>query len=460
MFFNLCRTSSYALIAAAGLFLGSLSGAVYAADLGGDCCADLEERVAELEATTARKGNRKVSVELSGQINKALLSWNDGKTSDAYVVDNNYSSTRFRIRGVGQLAPGWKAGFYMEYEFRDSSTNLVDQTSQSNRGIENALRIRQENVFIESEKFGRVTLGNQNAATKDVTLITLGGGLTDPDLLIGTAFRIRDTNGTVQALGNGNVAQATRLNWGNVAGSFDTARLQAVRYDTPSIYGFIVSASWGENDFWDVAVRYQKEWNSIRVSGGIGYAYYSDPGRFPTSINGNADQVFVNTNLPATGPNTKSEVLSGAFSALHTPTGLYGTFAAGTRSWVGPVPGGTAFDKDASFYYFQGGITKRFFDVGATTFYGEYGNYDNFAVGAGYTIAPVVGSGANRVVSSNVDRYGFGFTQVFDGAALELFANYYHYSADIDFRNAANTATVKASSDDFDAVLSGARIKF
>jgi hypothetical protein len=30
-----------------------------AADLGGDCCADLEERIAELEATTARKGNRK-----------------------------------------------------------------------------------------------------------------------------------------------------------------------------------------------------------------------------------------------------------------------------------------------------------------------------------------------------------------------------------------------------------------
>ena len=31
-----------------------------AADLGGNCCADLEERIAELEATTARKGNRKV----------------------------------------------------------------------------------------------------------------------------------------------------------------------------------------------------------------------------------------------------------------------------------------------------------------------------------------------------------------------------------------------------------------
>ena len=29
--------------------------AAFAADLGGDCCADLEERVAELEATTVDK---------------------------------------------------------------------------------------------------------------------------------------------------------------------------------------------------------------------------------------------------------------------------------------------------------------------------------------------------------------------------------------------------------------------
>jgi hypothetical protein len=43
-----------------------------AADLGGDCCADLEERVADLEAATARKGNKKVSVILYGKINWAL----------------------------------------------------------------------------------------------------------------------------------------------------------------------------------------------------------------------------------------------------------------------------------------------------------------------------------------------------------------------------------------------------
>ena len=52
------------------------------ADLGGNCCADLEERIAELEATTARKGNRKVSLEVYGQVNEAIMLWNDGGESN------------------------------------------------------------------------------------------------------------------------------------------------------------------------------------------------------------------------------------------------------------------------------------------------------------------------------------------------------------------------------------------
>ena len=69
-------TSRFAVAAAAGLFMGGMAlTPAQAADLGGDCCADLEERVAELEATTVRKGNRKVSVKLSGQVNRSLLIW-------------------------------------------------------------------------------------------------------------------------------------------------------------------------------------------------------------------------------------------------------------------------------------------------------------------------------------------------------------------------------------------------
>ena len=49
-----------AIFALAGLLLSV--GSAQAADLGGNCCADLEERVAELEATTVRKGNRRVTL--------------------------------------------------------------------------------------------------------------------------------------------------------------------------------------------------------------------------------------------------------------------------------------------------------------------------------------------------------------------------------------------------------------
>ena len=63
MFGGLTKTSSRIAIASAlGMTLGGFAmGAspAKAADLGGDCCADLEERVAELEATTVRKGNKK-----------------------------------------------------------------------------------------------------------------------------------------------------------------------------------------------------------------------------------------------------------------------------------------------------------------------------------------------------------------------------------------------------------------
>src|SRR5690606_23083241 len=71
--------SSIAVAAAAGLFATS----AMAADLGGNCCADLEERVAELEATAARKGNRKVSLTVYGRITTGIL-WHDSDEEDAY----------------------------------------------------------------------------------------------------------------------------------------------------------------------------------------------------------------------------------------------------------------------------------------------------------------------------------------------------------------------------------------
>ena len=82
------------LLSAAAILIGGWSMPAAAADLGGDCCADLEERIAELEATTARKGNRKVSLTVSGWVNEAVFFWDDGNERNVYVGTNFIEQSR------------------------------------------------------------------------------------------------------------------------------------------------------------------------------------------------------------------------------------------------------------------------------------------------------------------------------------------------------------------------------
>jgi hypothetical protein len=496
MTWGLNRTSGLALIAAAGLAMGGWSLEAKAADLGGGCCADLEERVADLEATTARKGNRKVSLEISGQVNKALMAWNDGKDSDMYVVDNYQSTSRMRLKGTASIVPGWKAGYYLEYEFRDGLSSQVNQldsmgygldggTTAAGAALSTALRLRQNNAFVESEKFGRVTVGLLSPAYKDIMNINLGGSIgQDPEDNFMNNFYVRDRSIGANAVSattsatTGLIQNSSRLAQRFLVNDLDTTRIDAIRYDTPSIYGFILSTAFGGNDYWDIALRYQKEWNSFRVSAGIGYAWVSGRIADNMSANGAKQDEFLDGGNQyynaCVGPSlynscrtTKSEVITGSASVMHTPTGLYATLAAGTRHLdnVPKVVDNTVYAKDAVYFYGQLGVTKRFFDVGASTFYGEYGNYSNFGVGAQYTQSVVIsaveyGNAASWISNSEVNRWGLGFVQAFESAALELYANYQHYSFDVTTTQAAHANRTVRAPEDAEVVVSGMRLKF
>jgi hypothetical protein len=447
-------TSRFALAAVAGLFVGGLAlTAAKAADLGGDCCADLEERIAELEATTARKGNRKVSLTISGQVNRALLIWDDGVDSDAYVVDNSNSSTRFRFTGSATMKPGWKTGFLVEIELRDAASSLVDQSNDDIRTVdERNLRTRHANWYIESEQLGRVTVGQGSAATKDIVLINLGGSLSDADLYYNNSFGLRTVTGGFQTVRNTNalgVLQDTRLTWSALAGAMDGQRIDGIRYDTPSIYGFILSAAWGENDYFDIALRFKKEWNSIRIAAGIGYSWDGDL------------QTFNLSNLVGRVRGSgEIEEVKGSLSVMHVPTGLYASFAAGARDASDFVrTSGTVADRDgydADFWYLQLGITQKWLSYGPTTIYGEYGKYNDFAVGLDTT--GNIG-GVGLITSSEATRWGFGITQAFDSAALELYGQFHYYEADVTALD-ANSRPEKLNLEDWYGVVMGARIRF
>ena len=50
------------------------------------------------------------------------------------------------------------------------------------------------------------------------------------------------------------------------------------RYDTPTWAGFSVSTAYGEDDIWDVAVKYAADWNSVKFSAAAGYTQLTDEG--------------------------------------------------------------------------------------------------------------------------------------------------------------------------------------
>jgi hypothetical protein len=122
-------SSRFAIAAALGLVVGV--GSARAADLGGNCCADLEERVAELEATTARKGNRKVSLTITGQLNRMIMFWDDGHTHGIYYgIDNVNTSSRFSLLGEASATPWLKFGFEIMLEASTSGSTRVSQLNE------------------------------------------------------------------------------------------------------------------------------------------------------------------------------------------------------------------------------------------------------------------------------------------------------------------------------------------
>src|SRR5690606_3079251 len=103
-----------ALVAAGLLSGGLMATSATAADLGGNCCADLEERIAELEATTVRKGNRKVAITISGWVAEQVTYWDDGRESNVYVTGIGKTlGSHFKFTGDAKITPGWSAGYVL-----------------------------------------------------------------------------------------------------------------------------------------------------------------------------------------------------------------------------------------------------------------------------------------------------------------------------------------------------------
>jgi hypothetical protein len=301
----------------------------------------------------------------------------------------------------------------------------------------------------------------------------------------------------------------------------DGDRRNLVRYISPAFWGFTFSASWGEDDFWDTALRYANEWNGVRFAAGIGYQKWMDgdaTARLPTflgssssasvSTGSNGDRGCADLNFISStrGSDVDCDAVGMSASIMHVPTGLFLAAAGGwlndrnRRELFEVQTFGEVDDADGrdQFWYIQAGIERNWFGLGKTTLYGEYFQGDTGAALSSGNVRNVGGlfetqastnffgfrtSYANNffVTSSEVNVWGVGLVQAIDAAAMDLYIGYRNYSGDLDgrfverqtqsftdlfgntlFTNTTTTASnkVKFDLEDFHAVFAGGIIRF
>ena len=451
-------SSRFAIVAAAGLFAGGIALApAKAADLGGDCCADLEERVADLEATTVRKGNRRVSLKLSGHVNRAVMWWNDGQESNVYSVDNDNSNTRIRLEGSAKIRNDMSAGFYIEWAVQTSGSYAVNQVDDDlpQTATNAGFSIRHAYWWIKHDRLGELHVGQTTTASKDITLIDLGGigvaAIADTGLLGGSMFlRRTDIPGST---GLTTSTWRTFLEGGLQAWS--GSRLDTVKYVSPTFAGFTFSAAWAEDDFWDVGLRYAGEFNGVRIAAGIGY--YEDRDE---EADANLDD-----------GNRHLKELKGSASIWHVPTGLFVSAAFGHREFGGTDPTmvrtGTLINRpDQDFWWIAGGVNKNFFGIGNTSIYAEYSETSDTQAGRVLNLG--AGLATFNVQSDSTTMWGAGIVQNIDAAAMELYLAYRHFDINATgcqsgaaFSAVCPAGTLRSAPlDSLDVVTAGARIRF
>lgn len=475
------RRHSLSALAAAGLLAGGLTASASAADLGGNCCADLEERIAELEATTVRKGNRKVSLTVSGWVAEQVMWWDDGKESNVYVLGTGATlASHFKLSGQATIAPGYQAGYVMHVEVSSADPFAVTQ-SNDDATLFPGVSLLQSYWFVNSDRLGKLSVGKLSHASDNAAILVDGSGSLVPAnwlMIEGSSFGMRVDSLRLHAAGGGGITLDaggfnSGLGWGGglgycqhisagIAADCNGIPLNAVRYDSPTFGGFSVSASWGEDDFWDVAGRYAGEFNGVKIAVSAAYSHQSEE----------AGSAFT---IPLFGPgitvatqNThqdSSYFQIGAF-LQHVPTGLFVYGAYGredndgnnlTSLSFGNFPVGSiengAHDND--HWYVKAGIRRKWHALGHTVLYGEYAQYNDMYNPAFDALKLLPGVD----VSSEMKSWGLGVVQEIDAAAMSLWLTYRNYSGDLE-ASMRGVGSAKVDFEELHIVKAGALINF
>lgn len=453
-----------------------------------DCCADLEERIADLEATTVRRGNSKLEMSIGGTVSHAALSWDDGQNTDTYIVGNDNDGTSFEI--VGEVESinnsNWSAGYLIEVGMLTAQSSEVNQIDDNAREA-GTLEINESHIWVRNKNLGQLSWGEvggssdvDDATEMDLseTRVVAFSGVED----VGGNFFLRRSR-TKGAEG------LTPVVWADLIDHLPGIDGSIVRYDTPIRRGIGGWAEWGQGPQWEVVLAYNDPATLQEAEEGeeVEEEEMSPPQQVAL-IDGflvaaavtyhemNAGNGIDNgervVNFNADFPDSRN--VAGSASILHQATGLNLTIAGGERFFTERVElndGRLGKPQDASFYYIKPGLLVDLIKAGHTAFYAEHGMWRDFlgrnadaeAVGGlvGFDEENVCEAGEACLISgSEATIWGFGVVQKIKSAEMELFLGFRFYQAEVNLVDEAGAKLPSVALADFATVMSGAVIEF
>lgn len=314
-----------------------------------------------------KSGNDRVKLSVSGELNRAINVIGDGGRAKLYHVDNDADNTKIRFTGNAIINDDLTIASRLEFAMTADESS---QVSQRNQAPGNYIDAKYAEVSLESKTFGKISFGkgdtaSYNSATVDLskTDVVLYSSISD----IAGGILFRDKNG---ALSTTTVANAF-----NACNGLNTQ--SRLRYDTPSLLGFVLSGSLVSGQRSDLALTW----------GGEGYGFQ-------------AAAAFGLANPKLEGVSLQYD---GSCSVLHTATGLNLTLAGGLMDYKS--------QKDGTNLYAKLGWLASLTSLGQTAF------------GVDYT--------RSRDMAANGDRgysVGAAVVQAFEKYSTELYMQYRLFS--------------------------------
>lgn len=221
-----------------------------------------------------------VDVKMYGQVNKAVVAFDDGQNTDVVVTDNDLSSTRFGVKGEQKLDNGLTASVLLEMEMQSNPTNAFVQNDTSGQSstplptnaggtLNGDVGFTERHASVGlSGGFGGVVVGQTSAATDGVITQDLTGAqdvMNSDYHKMGGGIRLRNADGSLSAIS----INSMTFNGG-------TKRLDAIRYDSPVFNGLQGKFSVAQGGDVDASALYNGKFGSFKVKGAAGIEFNND----------------------------------------------------------------------------------------------------------------------------------------------------------------------------------------